>query len=766
MKKLFFSIGLTATLAVGGFLAYSIWKAAPVTAQEYFESGKKYYGEKKYPEATVQLLNAIRQDARHREARYLLALSFLGQQDLVRAATQLRSLLEYYPDDVPANLELGRIYLAGGRSTPELFRRAQEIAQKVLEKNPENVDALILSGNASAGLQDYRTSVDLFQKALALDPQNFSAYLSLGTTQARQKNYPDAEQAFLKARQINSKDKGVLISLANYYSALQQKDKSEAVFKEALAQYSDDKSVYVEVVDFYIRNDRLPDAEKLLRDVQAKNTLNPEPSLILADLYSSKDRRMDARKLLLDVKEKFPKNVDVAVKLALNFWLDQPERARAEVDRVLKLDPQNPIGPVLLGQVQFLVGQYDAAEATLGKAPAVDSPYPEVHFFLGNIEVGKGQLDQAIFHYQKSLAVNGAYIPSRVALAEAFFNKRRVEDARQEIQKALDTKPDYAPALLLKATIDSADKNNKNAEEEFARLAKDQPQNAMISRQMGLYYESRGKAADAEKSFVRALELQPDSQLLFRDLMLFYIRHKQTGRAIEKINAVADDKKHASHYELLGLAYAESGKMQDAETAYKKALEKDPARSDSDMYLFDQYMKSGRTDDGFKVLDDFIKKNPQDTVAYGTKGFALQDNGKLEEAKRNYEQALKLNPNFEEAANNLAYLLTEQGTDLTTALGYAQTARKRQPENPNFADTLGWVYYKLGNYTLAQEQFRFAISKKPNDGTLQYHLALTYKQMKRTSDAEAALKKAIISPNDFKEKSLAQAALREITSAK
>ena len=53
MKKLFFSIVLTATLALGGVLAYSIWKAKPLTAQAYFESGKKYYGEKKYPEAMV-----------------------------------------------------------------------------------------------------------------------------------------------------------------------------------------------------------------------------------------------------------------------------------------------------------------------------------------------------------------------------------------------------------------------------------------------------------------------------------------------------------------------------------------------------------------------------------------------------------------------------------------------------------------------------------------------------------------------------------------
>src|SRR5262249_1831447 len=151
--------------------------------------------------------------------------------------------------------------------------------------------------------------------------------------------------------------------------------------------------------DFYNRNGRFDDAVKVLQDVQTKDPQNPEPSLILADFYTGRDRLADARKLLLEAKDKFPKNVDVAVKLAVNFLQDQPERARAEIEQIMKQDPKNPVGPVLLGQLQFMTGQYDAAESTLGKPPTVDSPYPQVHFFLGNIEARKGQLDQAIFHY-------------------------------------------------------------------------------------------------------------------------------------------------------------------------------------------------------------------------------------------------------------------------------------------------------------------------------------------------------------------------------
>ena len=328
MKKLFFQAVLAATVVLGGVLAYTIWKAAPSTPQAYFESGKKYYDQKKYPEAIIQLLNAVRKDPKYRDARLLLATAFDAQRDFAHAAAELRALLEYYPDDPQANLQLGSIYLVAAQGNADYLKQAQEMANKVLAKDPKNVAALILSGNASAGLQDYRSSVDMFEQALTLDPQNLAAFVSLGTAQAQQKNYPEAEQAFLKAREIDPKDKNAMVSLANYYRAVGNTEKAEAVFKDALSAYPGDREIYVQAVAFYNQANRFPDIEEILKNAQAKSPNDPTPSLMLADLYAGKDRPADARKLLIETKQKFPKNVDVAAKLALNFLQDQPEQSR------------------------------------------------------------------------------------------------------------------------------------------------------------------------------------------------------------------------------------------------------------------------------------------------------------------------------------------------------------------------------------------------------------------------------------------------------
>src|SRR5262245_51058821 len=76
MKRILFSSALVATILMGGVLAYAIWKAAPVTSQQFLDSGKKYFEQKKYAEAIIQFLNSIHKDARNREARYLLAMSY------------------------------------------------------------------------------------------------------------------------------------------------------------------------------------------------------------------------------------------------------------------------------------------------------------------------------------------------------------------------------------------------------------------------------------------------------------------------------------------------------------------------------------------------------------------------------------------------------------------------------------------------------------------------------------------------------------------
>src|SRR5262245_225002 len=131
MKTKLFVVSVSVAVALAGGLGYFVWKRMAQTPQSFFESGKKYYEQKKYQEAMIQLMNAVRKDPLHEEARVLLSRALSATGNLNAAVGQLKALLEYYPDDATGNLELGNLYLLGGRKNPESFRQAQELAKKV-----------------------------------------------------------------------------------------------------------------------------------------------------------------------------------------------------------------------------------------------------------------------------------------------------------------------------------------------------------------------------------------------------------------------------------------------------------------------------------------------------------------------------------------------------------------------------------------------------------------------------------------------------------
>src|SRR3954469_7951068 len=106
MKRILITSVLVATILVGAVLAYALLRPA----QDYFSSGKNYYDQQKYVEAAIQFSNAVQKDAKNRDARYYLALSYINQNNLTAAFQQLKALLEYFPEDKEASIRLGNIY--------------------------------------------------------------------------------------------------------------------------------------------------------------------------------------------------------------------------------------------------------------------------------------------------------------------------------------------------------------------------------------------------------------------------------------------------------------------------------------------------------------------------------------------------------------------------------------------------------------------------------------------------------------------------------
>ena len=117
-----------------------------VKKQKYLESGNRYLDKKQFKEATIQYQNAIQIDPQFATAHYKLSQAYMGSGNWRGAFTELKKTVEIKPDDIQAQTDLGNFYVAGGN-----WFEAEQIANLILGKDPNNADAHALLSNINPG---------------------------------------------------------------------------------------------------------------------------------------------------------------------------------------------------------------------------------------------------------------------------------------------------------------------------------------------------------------------------------------------------------------------------------------------------------------------------------------------------------------------------------------------------------------------------------------------------------------------------------------
>lgn len=161
-----------------------------------------------------------------------------------------------------------------------------------------------------------------------------------------------------------------------------------------------------------------------------------------------------------------------------------------------------------------------------------------------------------------------------------------------------------------------------------------------------------------------------------------------------------------------------------AEASYKKAAELAPKSTAPYVSLAELYRVQGKMDQAIKEYEEVVAKNPKLVSMQFLLGLIYEQQKNPGKAKALYQSVLKADPKFAPAANNLAYMLAEEGEDLDQALTFAQSAREQVPDDPNIADTLGWVYYKKKAYLKASELLKEAVDKLRDSPVVQYHYGM------------------------------------------
>ncbi len=168
--------------------------------------------------------------------------------------------------------------------------------------------------------------------------------------------------------------------------------------------------------------------------------------------------------------------------------------------------------------------------------------------------------------------------------------------------------------------------------------------------------------------------------------------------------------------------------MAEAQNAYRAALDENPNFLPPYYSLATIYRLNNEQDKAISQYKALLDKNPNQTRPHMMLGTIYDLQNKPDLAEKHYRLALKIDPDFIPAVNNLAYRLADNNEGLDQALTLARKAKEKYPDDPRIMDTLGWVYYKRGLYANAITELHDSLKKMPENPEVNYHLGMAHYQ--------------------------------------
>jgi tetratricopeptide (TPR) repeat protein len=375
-------------------------------------------------------------------------------------------------------------------------------------------------------------------------------------------------------------------------------------------------------------------------------------------------------------------------------------------------------------------------------------PTWEVLFQIAELHGAMGEFAKAAQTLKQMSDLDPGNVALRRSVAQAYVRAEQFDEALAVYNELQEVNPDDLENLVEIAGVHLLRKEYKKAAEQFEAVLSRDTVSIEIKLRIGEIYFSR---------------LEEDSTLAPMALSLFErIRdtHPQDWRPYWFLGAVGaimnndsvsvpNFKKvtelagwNADGWVYLSTVFLEKNRYEEVATVLESALRVLPDEYRINFLLGVAYSRLGRSIDAARVLEHAYQLNPKDVNVLAQLALVYDGLKSPEESDRLYEEALKLDPDNHLVLNNYSYSLAERGLQLERALEMAKKAVQAQPENSSYLDTIGWVYFRLGDYEKAEEYVKRAIEKGNASAVLYEHLGDIYEKM---NDKDRALEQWNIS---------------------
>ena len=341
---------------------------------------------------------------------------------------------------------------------------------------------------------------------------------------------------------------------------------------------------------------------------------------------------------------------------------------------------------------------------------------------IADIYAHIGKKDKALYHYQQIMAVHpqgliqekinaledGTYKSGfekvnspQEGIAGAFYDMARAlideysdESARVFANIALFLDPNFTNAKILLAHITARNEQFSQAIEYYRSVNSDDAGYLNAQRKAADLLEDMGELEEAISDLSKLVETYKDIEAMIQ-IGDFYRRDDQFKKAISHYNQA---------YDAIMVSQTDAANLPE------------------------QYWH-----------------------LYYVRGMSLERDGQWAKAEQDLETALIYRPDHPYLLNYLGYAWADQGVHLDKALAMIKRAVALRPDDGYITDSLGWVFYKLGQYEEAIEPLERAVGLLPYDPVVNDHLGDAYWQSGRKREARFQWRRALNYADDESE---------------
>jgi tetratricopeptide (TPR) repeat protein len=137
-----------------------------------------------------------------------------------------------------------------------------------------------------------------------------------------------------------------------------------------------------------------------------------------------------------------------------------------------------------------------------------------------------------------------------------------------------------------------------------------------------------------------------------------------------------------------------------------------------------------------KAIDGIAKEQKTDWVVYYSRGICYERSKQWPKAEVDMKKALELSPDQPSVLNYLGYSWVDQGTRLDEGMRMIRRAVEQRADDGYIVDSLGWAYYRMGDFENAVKYLEQAVELKPEDPTINDHLGDAYWRVGRRLEAK------------------------------